>query len=434
MEISMNNKGNTKKNSYRVVLIGIAYMYSLFALDRIKNIFTVSINGISTTNEIWLILVISLLLAIGNKRKISIVKSNIIPSVLIFLLFVVFLVGGFKAESITQWVYAGLLFFIPLIMFVSIPSLDEAERLVLIKLFVGTTLFYAVFAIVLSTNYAYFMALVGNPVDNYRYYSQYRASMMLGSSITVSYYLNISLPFCFYLFYTIKQKVWRRLSLIAIIFNILATFILLSRLASLSAVLIALFFFVFVRSGSKNVFKQKVVLILIAVLGFYIIFNNYDLSRLITRINLNIGSVESRGTAAQLGLSIFSDNPLLGSGMGRYYLRAYSNKYILYNGINGLIDPHNLYVLIFSELGIIGSIVVFGLFVYLVIMINRISQKNYRRTAQAVLFIMLLNSMGGSQIINEISFSIVFWIYISIFKFDTNTIRKNKNKWGQLNA
>ena len=228
------------------------------------------------------------------------------------------------------------------------------------------------------------------------------------------------------MFYTNKEKKWKRISLVAIIFNILATFILLSRLASLSAILVTIFYLLFVRSTSKNYFRQKVLFLLVAIIGFYIIIINYDLSRLFIVINLDVGSIESRGTAALLGLRIFFDNPIFGSGMGRHYLRAYTNKYISYNGIAGLVDPHNLYVMIFSELGITGSVIIFGLLLVLIFHLRKICQKNFRKTAYCIIFTMLLNSMGGSQIMNEISFSIIFWIYMSIFKSDNVKVVNEK--------
>ena len=182
----MELQNRSKKYSANVLIIGLLYLYPLFALDRIKNIFSYRINDTPTTNEIWILLIMCFLFIILNKGRLKITRLTSIFLFSIFLLLMIIIVGGIKAVSISQWIYAGSLFMVPIFLFLSIPKLNNSEKDKLIKLFVLTSLIYSTLAIILSKNYAYFMALIGNNIDDYRYYEQYRASMMIGSSITVS--------------------------------------------------------------------------------------------------------------------------------------------------------------------------------------------------------------------------------------------------------
>ena len=55
---------STKKKgiSFPTLLIAFVFVYALFGLDRIKKISFLKIDGMSTTNEIWLILLVWLIL------------------------------------------------------------------------------------------------------------------------------------------------------------------------------------------------------------------------------------------------------------------------------------------------------------------------------------------------------------------------------------
>src|SRR5690606_27005691 len=115
---------------------------------------------------------------------------------------------------------------------------------------------------------------------------------------------------------------------------------------------------------------------------------------LLEGFSLSGSSVSERLTASKLGLYIFSIYPLFGSGIGRYFERIYSDRYINVEGLTGLIDPHNLYVLILSELGIIGLIVTIILFIYLFKRFSFIKEITLRQTGYLILFVFLFDAFG----------------------------------------
>lgn len=407
-------------------IISIIFIYVLFGPSRIKRILSFSIEGSSTTNEIWIIpllcLIMILLISI-DKKNLIFNKYNLPFIVCVYLYIIIILIGGFNINSFSQYIYAALLFITPIFLFFPIVYLEYKEIEKLIKFFVISCLIYSILAIILSTNYAYFMNLVGNVIDD-RYYSQYRASMMLGSSITVSYFFNLTLPLCFYLFYSNTDIKWRFISGVTIFVTIIATFVLLSRTAVLCTLIIIIYSLFFMKKRKKKSLVRKIGIFVLIITAILYTFKNYDLTRIINGMNFSGESVEARLKSSNLGIYIFTQFPLTGSGMGAFFKRVYDNKYLTVDGLSGLIDPHNMYVLILSELGLIGIFVTIIFFVTLVKKFSNIKDSLLKHTAYITVIAFLFDSLGGSQLVNEISFASIFWIYMGIFS--SISFRKNK--------
>jgi len=411
---SHENKNNLKKYSFSAYLICFIFLYALFALNRIKKTLSFSVEGVTVTNEIWIVVLICFLLSINRRRKQLLYKYNFYLGICLFLYILVVIMGGFNIDSISQYIYSVFIFITPILLYFKISNFSNDDIIFLFKIIIIMCLIYAIFAIVLTKNYAFFMGLLGNPIDNYRYYSQYRPSMMLGSSITVSYYFNLTLPICFYIFYKSKKKKWRIISASTIAINLLATFVLLSRAASLCSIFIILYNIFFIKNN-ENKYSGKIILFILFVIAGIYSFQNYDLSRLTIGFDASSSSVYERLMASSLGLYIFSKNPIIGSGMGRFFKRVYENRYIVVDGFSGLIDPHNMYVLVLSETGLIGFILIIMIFLILFKSFSNIQEKMLRQTAYLTLFAFLFDAMGGSHLFNEISYSIIFWIYMGLF-------------------
>jgi O-antigen ligase len=273
-------------------------------------------------------------------------------------------------------------------------------------------LIYALLAIFASNNFGLLMELLGNQTNQY-YYSQYRASLMLGSTITVSYYLVLSLPICLFLNFTSSNKRWKRISFITILSVFIAIAILGSRISFIISVFIMSYYMLFVKNNNGRSYK-KVALIIVLILLTIFAYDMFDLSRIFSGFSDN--STSSRISAMKLGMYIFSQNPVIGSGLGKYFTRIYSERIINVDGIFGLVDPHNLYILILSELGFVG------LALFLLIIIVNVGYFKYinnpilRKTAYMVIVVALLSFVGGSQLFNEISYSVIFWSHFSLFK------------------
>lgn len=399
-----------------VILVVFVLLYILFALKRIKYSFSFQIDGVALTNEIWLfptVFIFKNVITKHNKISLNKVKNLDINLLLLYIgLLIIILIGGFKADSIEQYLYSFILVVVPMsfLFFIDLHDINYFDFFV--KLLVSLNLVYSILAIISSLNYGFLMELLGNET-NYRYYTQYRASLMLGSSITVSYYLNLTLPLCFFMNYTYKEKRLKVLSLVSIILNVAATAILLSRLAFLISIWIVMFYFLFVKSNELSKFR-KIIYMILSILLLINVLNDFNLSRLFS--GFQDLSTSIRFTAMNLGLYLFKKNPIFGTGLGKYFSRAYLTPNILVEDIPGLVDPHNLYIMVLSEIGIIGFVILSLIFFKLIREFKFIENVILKKTAYIIMFVFLIGAIGGSQLFNEISFSTLFWIYISLFR------------------
>lgn len=417
------------KSSFTFYSVCFIFLYVLFALNRVKGFLSPNIEGFSSTNEIWLIPLIHIIILVTKSNK-KVKKERHFLTKYMFMYLLIILVGGFRVDVLSQFLFAILLFLVPMLLFYSTSSLRHFEIIKLMKIIVITNLVYSLFSIILVRNYVFFVNLIGNQVDNIVYFNQIRSPLMLGSSITVSYFLNLTLPIIFYFFYTNKSLVWKRISIFGIILNIIATVLLLSRSATIATFFIVFYYLIFTRNESKA--KSNVFFLVLGLLiASIFVINNYDISRIFIGFNLSGTSVSARFEALLLGMHIFRKFPFFGSGMGRFYLRRFESRFITVDGITGLIDPHNMFVLVMSELGILGLFVTMLLFISLFIRFWKIRDTTMKKTAVITLIVMIINSIGGSHLVNEISFSSIFWIYMGLFNFFTLT---NSNTLNQVRS
>src|SRR5699024_1114264 len=110
------------KPPIRLFMIVFLFFYAILALERIKKIFSFSVEGHIITNELWIIpficYFIYLLEIIRRYRTgINVRKENIYFLIIFLLYSIVILIGGFRVESLTQYLYACALFLIPILVY-----------------------------------------------------------------------------------------------------------------------------------------------------------------------------------------------------------------------------------------------------------------------------------------------------------------------------
>ena len=130
-----------------------------------------------------------------------------------------------------------------------------------------------------------------------------------------------------------------------------------------------------------------------------------------------------------MGLHLFSKHPILGTGLGSYFHRAWTGNNVLHvDGVSGLIDPHNSFVLILSETGIIGFLLfLFFLFIcFKKLMI--IQDSAIRRGSYLFVIAIFINAMSGSQLVNEINYACITYIYLSVFLGQVNMRHEENEK------
>lgn len=407
------SKNENKGGYFSRVLISFMFLYPLFTLTRIKQIASPTVDMMATTNELWImpamLLVKKIIFNSHNKKS-----YKVIVLVWIISLFIIILLGGFRVSNFEQYIFAVVVFLTPMFFLSVFTQKDMLYLNFFIKLFVIVCLTYSILYIILVSSFGNLSVLLGNGISSKSIISsnQYRVRMMIGSTITVANYFVISLPILFFSYFTNKKNFWSKVSLLAIIANMCATILTLSRLAFFASVLVALICIIFQKE--KQISKGKsLIIIIIGIVAICYIAREYDITRLF--MGFSDSSTLARAESAKLALQIFKLYPIMGSGMGYYFTRVYSDKELVVDGISGLIDPHNAYLLILSELGISGSIIILLLLCYIIRRISKIPYKIFRTTGYSIIIAAGLVSFGGSHLINEISYSIVFWIYISMF-------------------
>lgn len=379
-----------------------------------------NIDNIKVSNLIYIYIIAILLIFILKFKHKNIQKYTEENKKIFFILIVTYLlviaIGGLKINSTSQYLYAIAMFILPICFYFSLQVNDSKYIILLIKILIVINLLYAILTIIASLNYEALIGLIGGTLKK-QYTKQYRASMMLGNSIIVSYYMNLTLPMCLYIFLTTTEKKWKKISLLAIIVNIVSTIMLLSRLAVVCLLGIIAYYIIFMGNNTKKMILKKIFIVICLIITFIYLLNMLNLERLF--MGFKESSTEKRLEAINLGYKIFQDNYIIGSGMGKYFTRAYNDRYINYNGNTGLVDTHNAYMMALSETGIIGFILLISLFIYLLMRMSRIKDKMLMKTAIITILVFLLQEMGGSDIFNSMEYSMIFWFYMSIFKLGT---------------
>lgn len=394
-------------------------LFALFAFKRIKYSIDLGNSGFSLSIEVVLYLVVIVLIFLLQiaSGKINLSKSRKILILLYFLILVSSL-GVSKVVDLYQYFYATLIFFVPLLFLFSFSHEERKYHVLFANIIILIGIIYSLLAIFSSLNYGLLMSFLGNNVQD-QYFSQYRASLMIGSSITVSNFLNILLPLNFHMFFgglslkpSTKEK--KFLYMIALILNIVATLILQSRLSFIITIGLTIYYTLFFKKYSVK-FKTRFIALVLFIIAFLYLSTNLNLAHLFIGFSNSDLSIISRLSSMNLGIRIFSDNIMFGSGFGRYFVRIFDGNILTYGQYSGLVDPHNAYILILSETGLFGFLIIMMIFFVLVKDFLKIRENSLKNLSIITLITSLLISVGGSHIINEISFSTFFWIYISFF-------------------
>jgi O-Antigen ligase. len=424
-----------KHLTFSVFLICLMFLFSLFALTRIKQIASPVVDMLPTTNELW---IIPALLAF--KKIFCDLRSdrgcNAVVLVLFAILVAVIVFGAFRATDFEQYTYAVAVFLIPILLLFVCSNKDIQYLDFFLKFFTATCFLYAIIYILLATYFRDAAAFLGDTIRARDIVSsdQYRAKMMIGTAITVANYFTLSLPILFYMFFKNKNNKWALVSFLAIAANMYATLLTLSRLGFFSSVIVAL---TCILTQKENLpqWGKRCLISLIAVIGFFYLADKYDIGRIF--MGFSDSSTAARLESLHLALYIFTRYPVFGSGMGNYFIRVYKSNTLVVDQMSGLVDPHNAFALILSELGVVGFTLICIIICWLIWRISKIPEKMFRTTGYIIMLISAINSLGGSHLVNEISYSVVFWTYLSIFYaasfldaefFQKRVeIRKNKN-------
>ena len=393
---------------YKIYLILL--IYCLFVFSSIKNKLMPRVDGIATNNVIIVTFLVFCIILRMHNFKVS-KKQFCIYAIFCFFTLAT---GLLKVDNIPQFCYAFFQFFIPLLLLLIDSSQSRESFFSIIKIVNFIMVIYALLSIYVSLTFPEVYQNYGNTVGGLS-----RIPMPIGSSITLSYYMNISLPFALLLFLkesTKKGKIWYLFSTVV---NISITCMQMSRSAAITSLVIVMYFIFFIKDTNSS--KRKIILFITLLISAFYLFSKFDLSRLTISVFGNAsGFDDARYNALDLSAHLFSNNVILGTGFGAYFHRAWlGNNHIIVDGVSGLIDPHNAFLLLLSEGGVVGFTLFFLLIWMKVKDVIRIEDCVIRRTGYLLFVALILNALAGSQIVNEINYICISFIYLLIFTGQT---------------
>ena len=392
-------------------LLVLLMVYCLFALWRIKAVGAPVVDGLVASNVPLLTGAVLVVAMVSEARRWSRYSAAQVASYL--LLGVLGLTGCLQAGIDAQSLYALAAMLIPLAVGVFYRG-ESGDFALVLRVCALLGVLYAVFTIVAVFDYSGLLRVVGiTPAGDY---GQHRASLPLGSSITVSYYLNICLVIVLYL-YLKTGNTRGRLGWLASCAAICAAITLELSRSSVACMVLTL---VLYATLSPRGARRPLLLVYLAI-GASLVYValTSDVSRLVDSFFGSSGlgeSGESRGSAASLGLHLFASSPLFGTGVGECFPRVWSgDNRLVIDGVAGLVDPHSGLVLLLSELGLVGTFLYFVVFGTLVVEIWSVPERACRAAGLTVAAVVAINSLYGSQIVNEPAYAVIAYFILAGF-------------------
>ncbi len=239
-----------------------------------------------------------------------------------------------------------------------------------------------------------------------------------------------------------QKKIYKALGFLIILFCLIGIMLTGERSNSLKA-LIGIIIFISIIDYAK--FKQKILIFtsIFAIFVFAINFSDYLKFRYIDLIYSKIKSKDERKefleksiyiTLYKSGFYVFKNNPWFGVGNKNYRIETCdSKKNSIQKEYRCLTHPHQVYIEMLSEHGIIGTIIIMSIFFYLVFRIIRkiIDSRNYVQIGCLVFllinFVPVLPSGAFFNNYNLTLFMINFSLMYAVNK-NTNIFSKKNDK------
>jgi O-antigen ligase len=364
-------------------------------------------------------IIITFILCVKKKDIIKIIKNKIFIYLLIIWLY--FIINLFFSNYFYESLPRAIFFFRFILLFISIVYLINKIK---------NELYYVIFFWLIFFTFIY-IDLIVQYFFNKNLFNQVspwpgRLSGIMGSKLKIAHLIIGFVPLIAGFFYQKKKFI---LSLTIIFLTCLMLIIINERSNTLRFFIITFLFIVFIKNFSfrnKVFFFASIIFLFFSIIFFskgdYSLKQRYWNEPMATFSNKSIlEGIKNTTYGAHYftAIKIFKNYPLLGSGIRTFRMECfkeiYDDKSLSANAQRCSTHPHQIYFEILSELGIVGFVVFFGLFFYIIFkkIINFFKINNYFVLAPTlyvlVVFLPLLPS--GSFFV---SFgATIFWINFS---------------------
>jgi len=395
------------------------------------------LGNIETTLLIFgvvLMLFIFIIFCLANRGKVIFKRIYLFWYIFILYNFIISGVYTVTSKGFFNIVPFIILLF-PMLISFALFQLDNIDILKILKFFTIITFILSIQVIAISLSGIYLLALlnisrvsiVGKSVSYiFRAFSTFGPSGPTSVAIANGLVLNI---YFYILSEDIKNKI---LFLIGIIFNMLAIYLCFTR-SIVIAIILAFIMSTILNYKKLLRYNIRIFIFLMAISFFSIslfILYKIPLYRFFTVEIREEGSSDwIRWMAVNLTLKMFTETPLIGAGMGFFYPRDLSVEYISFEGYLIPRDPHNLYVLLLYEGGILGfALFIISIIVLLIDIINeiklsKIEEEQLLKNALLInILVILMYNFFSSYLAVGFRMSLLFWFLISL------SLRRNYGK------
>lgn len=193
----------------------------------------------------------------------------------------------------------------------------------------------------------------------------------------------------------------------------------------------------FTKKGIKKYIKYILIIALFFIVFTLKMIDSGEIGRLFGQVDTekdNIGRLVRMEPAFESILS----KPIIGEGIGNYYLRLNERhlsevKSVTYNSWIQLSDPHNTYIMILSEVGLIG-LLLFMLIIFYVLI--KLKPKDIISLAIILsVSVFLINCMVDTRMWKGlVRIDTVFWVFVGLGIVYNEKISKIKNKKTKFNT
>ena len=273
--------------------------------------------------------------------------------------------------------------------------------------------------IVIDIIYQYFFGfdIFNNKSHDYRLSGPFGEELIAGQVLFL-----LSMPTLMFSFVYFTNKKLQMFIFIFLIILILIGIFFSGQRTSMFNFLVSLFLFLFI--FKKQIYikpTQLIILLLLSISGIFLFFNSV-FYRFIIITYKQISNLLNTSYSAfyETGINVWLDNFWIGAGLKNYRFVCEDKLYFSnYTGQPCANHPHNSYIEILSELGIIGFILFLTLFIYfLKLIVPKIIFSNDKAINYSIPFFITLIPIifpilpSGSFFTN--THSVPFWVYFSI--------------------
>lgn len=304
----------------------------------------------------------------------------------------------------------------------------DVERL--LRLFLWSSLLVTMIDLLLLIHFAPLYSAFGWAIQGAAWSARPRQAF--GSAISIAALLSMVLPIA--LFFQRQGRGLSRIPYLLFPWILLVGIVLqASRLAALTVVS---YLFFTTGAASRRDRTLRVVALATLLISIFMVYNYIGSFFKRYTVILGDASPVARVESGIVGLHVFGDHPLLGTGIGVFYprsqetigeleyvdLRGLGEKLMVYRGQATLPDPHDLYIMWLAELGLAGAAglvaLIWVLTNYSIRVINAAKRggldASLFRAARSGILLVGAQMFGASFLLNNGRMSILIWIYLAL--------------------